>query len=74
MSVTGWIVLGVIVVVVLLVLSGYNSLVSLRQRVNQSFADVDVDSSAHDDPLVVRPFQTADGRPSLPAATAMPIQ
>ena len=42
MSTTGWIVLGVIVVVVLWVISVYNGLVSMGQRVNQAFADIDV--------------------------------
>ena len=41
-STTGWIILGVIVVIVLWVLMIYNRLVSMRQRVNQSFADIDV--------------------------------
>lgn len=39
---TGWIVLGVIVVFIAWVVMIYNGLVTLRQRVNQSFADVDV--------------------------------
>ena len=42
MSTTGWIVLGVIVVVVLWVIMIYNGLVSMRQRVSQAFADIDV--------------------------------
>jgi LemA protein len=42
MSTTGWIVLVVIVVLVLWVVMIYNGLVAMRQRVNQSFADVDV--------------------------------
>jgi LemA protein len=42
MSTTGWIVLGVIVVVVLWVISIYNGLVSMGQRVSQAFADIDV--------------------------------
>ena len=42
MSTTGWIVLGVIVVLVLWIIMIYNGLVTMRQRVNQSFADVDV--------------------------------
>jgi LemA protein len=42
MSTTGWIVLGVIVVAVLWIIMVYNGLVTMRQRVNQSFADVDV--------------------------------
>jgi LemA protein len=42
MSTTGWIVVGVIVVLVLWIIMIYNGLVSMRQRVNQSFADIDV--------------------------------
>jgi LemA protein len=42
MSTTGWIVLGVVVVAVLWIIMIYNGLVTMRQRVNQSFADVDV--------------------------------
>ena len=42
MSTTGWIVLGVIVALILWVIFIYNQLVAMRQRVNQSFADVDV--------------------------------
>jgi LemA protein len=42
MSTTGWIVLAVIVVIVLWVVTIYNRLVTLRQRVGQSFADIDV--------------------------------
>jgi LemA protein len=42
MSTTGWIVLGVVVLAVLWVVMIYNGLVTMRQRVNQSFADVDV--------------------------------
>ena len=39
---TGWIVLGVIVVLVFLAFSAYNRLVALSQRVGQAFADIDV--------------------------------
>ena len=42
MSTTGWIVLGVIVVVVAWIVMIYNQLVAMRQRVGQAFADVDV--------------------------------
>jgi LemA protein len=42
MSTTAWIIVAVVVVLVLWVISIYNGLVSLRQRVNQSFADIDV--------------------------------
>jgi LemA protein len=42
MSTTGWIVLGVVAVVVLWIISVYNGLVSMGQRVGQAFADIDV--------------------------------
>ncbi len=42
MSTTGWVVLGVVVVLVLWVIMIYNQLVAMRQRVGQAFADVDV--------------------------------
>jgi LemA protein len=42
MSTTGWIVIAVIVGVALWVMSIYNSLVALGQRVSQAFADIDV--------------------------------
>jgi LemA protein len=42
MSASTLIVIAVIVVLVVWVITIYNSLVSMRQRVNQSFADVDV--------------------------------
>jgi LemA protein len=42
MSTIGWIVVAVIVVLVLWIVMIYNGLVSLGQRVNQAFADVDV--------------------------------
>jgi len=42
MSTTGWIVLGVVVVLVLWILMIYNQLVAMRQRVGQSFSDIDV--------------------------------
>jgi LemA protein len=38
----GWIVLGIVVVLVLWIIMVYNRLVAMRQRVNQSFADIDV--------------------------------
>ena len=42
MSTTGWIVLGVIVVIVAWIISVYNGLVAMGQRVSQAFADIDV--------------------------------
>ena len=41
-STTTWIVLGVIAVLIVWVIVIYNGLVAMRQRVNQSFSDVDV--------------------------------
>src|ERR1044072_5444765 len=37
-----WIIIGVLVVLVLWIIMIYNGLVAMRQRVNQSFADIDV--------------------------------
>jgi LemA protein len=42
MSTTGWIILGVVVLLVVWVIFIYNGLVAMRQRTNQAFADVDV--------------------------------
>ena len=39
---TTWIVIGVLVVLVVWIIMIYNGLVAMRQRVNQSFADIDV--------------------------------
>jgi len=60
MSTTGWIVLGVIVVIVLWVIAIYNGLVSMRQRVNQAFADVDVQLKQRHD-LVPNLVETVKG-------------
>src|SRR5438128_2918600 len=37
-----WIIIGVLVVLVVWIIMIYNGLVAMRQRVNQSFADIDV--------------------------------
>ncbi len=42
MSTTGWVLLGVVVVIVIWAISIYNSLITMRQRTNQAFADIDV--------------------------------
>src|ERR1700753_711133 len=60
MSVTTWIILGVVVVVALLAISGYNSLVAMRQRVNQSFADIDVQLKQRHD-LIPNLVETVKG-------------
>jgi LemA protein len=60
MSTTGWIVLGVIVVGVLWVVMIYNGLVSMRQRVNQAFADIDVQLKQRHD-LIPNLVETVKG-------------
>src|SRR3954462_5153887 len=60
MSTTGWIVLGVIVVLVLWVIMIYNQLVAMRQRVGQSFADVDVQLKLRPD-LIPNLVETVKG-------------
>src|ERR1041384_3602156 len=60
MSTTGWIVLGVIVVVVLWIIMIYNQLVAMRQRVSQSFADIDVQLKLRHD-LIPNLVETVKG-------------
>ncbi len=60
MSTTGWIVLGVVVVIVIWVISIYNSLVAMRQRTNQAFADVDVQLKQRHD-LIPNLVETVKG-------------
>ena len=60
MSTTGWIILGVIVVIVLWAITVYNSLVAMRQRVNQAFADVDVQLKQRHD-LIPNLVETVKG-------------
>src|SRR5262245_6598472 len=60
MSTTGWIVLGVIVVIVLWVITVYNGLVGMRQRVGQAFADIDVQLKQRHD-LIPNLVETVKG-------------
>ena len=60
MSTTGWIILGVIVVIVLWVIMIYNRLVAMRQRVNQAFADIDVQLKQRHD-LIPNLVETVKG-------------
>ena len=60
MSTTAWIVLGVIVVVVIWAITIYNGLVAMRQRVNQSFADIDVQLKQRHD-LIPNLVETVKG-------------
>jgi LemA protein len=60
MSTTGWIVLGVIVVIVIWAITVYNGLVAMRQRVSQSFADIDVQLKQRHD-LIPNLVETVKG-------------
>src|ERR1700733_7901078 len=60
MSTSTLIVLAVIVVIVLWVITIYNGLVTMRQRVNQSFADIDVQLRQRHD-LVPNLVETVKG-------------
>ena len=60
MSTTGWIILGVIVVIVLWVVTVYNGLVAMRQRVGQAFADIDVQLKQRHD-LIPNLVETVKG-------------
>lgn len=57
---TGWIVLGVIVVIALWVLGVYNKLVAMGQRVAQAFADIDVQLKQRHD-LIPNLVETVKG-------------
>jgi LemA protein len=60
MSTTGWVVLGVVVVIVIWAISVYNSLVAMRQRTNQAFADIDVQLKQRHD-LIPNLVETVKG-------------
>src|SRR3990170_1412451 len=60
MSTTSWVVLGIVVVIVIWVISIYNSLVALRQRANQAFADIDVQLKQRHD-LIPNLVETVKG-------------
>lgn len=55
-----WIVLGVIAVIVVWLIATYNGLVSLRQRTNQAFADIDVQLKQRHD-LIPNLVETVKG-------------
>src|SRR3954466_3035596 len=56
-----WIIIGLIVLFVLWIIMIYNGLVALRQRVNQAFADIDVQTKQRHDliPNLVETVQRA---------------
>ena len=60
MGMAGWIVLGVIALIVLWLIMTYNGLVSLRQRSRQAFSDIDVQLKQRHD-LVPNLVETVKG-------------
>jgi LemA protein len=60
MSTTGWVVIGVIVVIAIWVMTIYNGLVAMRQRTNQAFADIDVQLKLRHD-LIPNLVETVKG-------------
>src|SRR2546423_2207245 len=57
---SGWIVLGILVILVLFAVGAYNRLVTLSQRVGQAFADIDVQLKQRHD-LIPNLVETVKG-------------
>src|SRR5438132_5159070 len=55
-----WIIIGILVVLVLWIIMIYNGLVAMRQRVNQAFADIDVQMKQRHD-LIPNLVETVKG-------------
>src|SRR5262245_58408264 len=60
MSSTTWLIIAFVVIVVVWIIAIYNGLVALRQRVNQSFADIDVQLKQRHD-LIPNLVETVKG-------------
>src|SRR3954468_16962578 len=60
MSTTAWVILGIVVVLLVWGVAIYNGLVAMRQRVSQSFADIDVQLKQRHD-LVPNLVETVKG-------------
>src|SRR3954469_17867688 len=57
---TGWIILGLVVLLVLWIIFIYNGLVTMRQRTDQAFADIDVQLKQRHD-LIPNLVETVKG-------------
>ncbi len=68
MTTTGWIIIGVIVVIVIWAISIYNGLIAMRQRTNQAFADIDVQLKQRHD-LIPNLVETVKGYAAHEAGT-----
>jgi len=62
-----WVLLAIVVAVVLYGVVTYNGLVSLRQRVTQAFADIDVQLKQRHD-LIPNLVETVKATPAMSAA------
>jgi LemA protein len=60
MSTSGWIVIGVVGLLIVSTIFIYNGLITLRQRVNQAFADIDVQLKQRHD-LIPNLIETVKG-------------
>ena len=55
-----WLVIGVLVLLVIWIMTVYNGLVAMRQRVNQAFSDIDVQTKQRHD-LIPNLVETVKG-------------
>src|ERR1700737_367246 len=60
MTVTSWVVLGVVILLIVWLIGVYNGLVAMRQRVGQAFSDIDVQLKQRHD-LVPNLVETVKG-------------
>src|SRR5947209_18903787 len=68
-----WIVIGLIVLLVLWIIMIYNGLVAMRQRVNQAFADIDVQTKQRHD-LIPNLVETVKGYAAHERGTLEPVR